>query len=96
MSEGIDTPLVLAALAMARSHRQPTEPLLFHSDRGVQYASKAFRDALQNAAFLPSMSRKGNGDDNASRESFWRTLKLELVYRQKFQSHAQARSAIFD
>ena len=81
MSEWIDTPLVLSALAMAQTHRHPKAQLLFHSDRGVQYASTDFRNALLEAACLPSMSRKGNCYDNAAMESFWSTLKLELVYR---------------
>jgi len=66
MSEWIDTPLVLSALTMALQHRQPTAQLLFHSDRGVQYASGDFRAALAQANLLPSMSRKGNCYDNAA------------------------------
>ena len=96
MSEWIDTPLVLGALNMALQHRQPTAQLLFHSDRGVQHASADFRAALAQAQLLPSMSRKGNCYDNAAMESFWSTLKLELVYRRDFASHSQARSALFD
>lgn len=96
MSEWIDTPLVLGALNMALQHRQPTTRLLFHSDRGVQYASGDFRAALAQANLLPSMSRKGNCYDNAFMESFWSTLKLELVYRRDFTTHSQARAAIFD
>lgn len=96
MSEWIDTPLVLGALNMALQHRQPTAQLLFHSDRGVQYASGDFREALARANLLPSMSRKGNCYDNAFMESFWSTLKLELVYRRDFTTHSQARAAIFD
>ena len=96
MSEWIDTPLVLGALTMALQHRQPNAQLLFHSDRGVQYASGDFRAALTQANLLPSMSRKGNCYDNAVMESFWSTLKLELVYRRDFATHSQARAAIFD
>ena len=96
MSGWIDTPLVLGALNMALQHRQPTTQLLFHSDRGVQYASGDFRAALAQANLLPSMSRKGNCYDNAFMESFWSTLKLELVYRRDFTTHSQARAAIFD
>jgi putative transposase len=96
MSERIDTALVAAALSMALLHRQPPAKLLFHSDRGVQYASGDFRQALQAAKLVPSMSRKGNCYDNATMESFWSTLKLELVYRTRFDSRTQARTLIFD
>jgi len=96
MSEWIDTPLVLQALDMALRQRHRPAGLLFHTDRGVQYASQAFRHALARADLLPSMSRRGNCYDNAAMESFWSTLKLELVYRQNFATHAQARSQIFD
>ena len=96
MSEHIDTTLVLTALGMALLHRQPPAKLLFHSDRGVQYASGDYRQALAQAKLIPSMSRKGNCYDNATMESFWSTLKLELIYRRHFESRAQARSAIFD
>jgi putative transposase len=96
MSEHIDTALVLKAFDMALRHRQPTAQILFHSDRGVQYASADYRHALTRAGLLPSMSRKGNCYDNATMESFWSTLKLELVYRTNFVSRARARSQIFD
>ena len=96
MSDSIDTQLVLDALAMARHQRRPPTGLLFHSDRGVQYASGDFRDALKAASLVPSMSRKANCYDNAAMESFWATLKLELVYRTRFLTHADARQQIFD
>ncbi len=96
MSERIDTNLVLKALAMACLHRQPPANLLFHSVRGVQYASGDYRQALKAAGLLSSMSRKGNCYDNATMESFWSTLKLDLVYRCDFASHRQARTEIFD
>jgi len=96
MGEHIDTELVLAAWGMARTQRQPAAGLVFHSDRGVQYASHAYRDALQHAQTLASMSRKGNCYDNATMESFWSTLKHELIYRRDFQTRAEARQAIFE
>ena len=96
MGEHIDTALVLKALFMALLHRQPPASLLFHSDRGVQYASADYRGALTQAGLVASMSRKGNCYDNAAMESFWSTLKLELVYRRDFQTRAQAQSEIFD
>jgi len=96
MSERIDTGLVLKALAMALLHRSPPANVLLHSDRGVQYASGDYRQALGQAGLIASMSRRGNCYDNATMESFWSTLKLELVYRRCFDSRAQARTQIFD
>ena len=96
MSQRIDTALVLQALAMALLHRQPPAKLLCHSDRGVQYAAADYRHALARAGLIASMSRTGNFYDNATMESFWSTLKWELVYRRTFTTHQQARSAIFD
>jgi transposase InsO family protein len=96
MSQRIDTALVLDALRMALLHRNPPASLLFHSDRGVQYASGDYRRALAQAGLVASMSRKGNCYDNAAMESFWSTLKLELIYRRDFTSQSQARNEIFD
>ena len=96
MAERIDTALILKALFMALLHRQPPASLLFHSDRGVQYASADYRNALTQAGLVASMSRKGNCYDNAAMESFWSTLKLELVYRRDFQTRAHAQTEIFD
>jgi putative transposase len=96
MSEYIDTALVLKALAMALLHRNPPANLLLHSDRGVQYASADYRRALDQAGLVASMSRKANCYDNASMESFWSTLKLELVYRTTFATRSDARTRIFN
>jgi putative transposase len=96
MSPHIDTTLVLKALGMALLHRSPPRDLLFHSDRGVQYASADYRQTLAQAGLIASMSRKGNCYDNAAIESFWSTLKLELVYRRSFITRSQAQSEIFD
>ena len=96
MSEHIDTELILAAWGMALTHCQPPAGLVFHSDRGVQYASHDYRHALQKAQTVASMSRKGNCYDNAAMESFWSTLKHELIYRRHFKTRAEARQAIFD
>jgi transposase InsO family protein len=96
MSERIDTSLVLNALDMALLHRRPPARLLCHTDRGVQYASGDYRQALRTGGLVASMSRRGNCYDNATMESFWATLKLELVYRRSFDTHAQARLQIFD
>jgi putative transposase len=95
MSERIDTALVLMAWHMAQEHRQPPAKLIFHSDRGVQYASAEYRYVLQSQGVLPSMSRRACCYDNAAMESFWSTLKRELVYRRHFLTHEQARREIF-
>jgi transposase InsO family protein len=96
MSERIDTALTQQALAMALLHRNAPRNLLCHSDRGVQYASADYRAALAKAGLLASMSRKGNCYDNAFIESFWSTLKMDLVYRRQFATRAEARAQIFD
>jgi putative transposase len=96
MSDRNDTALVLAAWMMALEQRQPPKGLLFHSDRGSNYASGDFRAALQQANVLASMSRAGNCYDNATMESFWSTLKFELVYREHFATRAHARTRLFD
>jgi putative transposase len=96
MSAQPDTTLVLSAWDMAVSQRQPPAGLLFHSDRGAQYASGSYRRALQAARAVASMSRPANCYDNAQMEAFWSTLKLELVYRQHFATRTAARRALFD
>ncbi len=96
MSARIDTALVLAAWKMALCHRQPPRDLICHSDRGVQYASKEYRHALTVAGAVASMSRKANCYDNAVMESFWSTLKLELVYRHCLATPEEVRPALFD
>ncbi len=96
MGERLDTTLVLKALQMALRHRHGSTGLLCHSDRGVQYAAGDYRAALAQAGLVPSMSRSGNCYDNAFMESFWSTLKLELVYRRDFLTRRQAQTDIFD
>jgi len=94
MEESLATDLSLKALRMAMEARG-TEPELFHSDRGVQYASGKYQAELENKKILCSMSRKGNCWDNAVAESFFHTLKVERVNRKKYQSRAQARVDLF-
>jgi transposase InsO family protein len=96
VSQQINTALVMMALSMALVHRQPPKGLIFHSDRGVQYASAQYRQAVENARLVASMSRKANCYDNAAMEAFWSTLKLELIYRRQFADVAEVRQAIFD
>ena len=96
MAAHLRTELVAEALKMAFVRRQPRAGLLHHSDRGVQYASSGYQDLLAQNGCVCSMSRSGNCYDNAAMESFWGTLKTELVYQQKFTTHAQAKAAIFE
>src|SRR2546422_2643189 len=96
MSQSLDAPLVVAALRMALLQRQPAANLILHSDRGSQFASAAYRQVLAQHGLTASMSRPANCYDNAFIESFWSTLKYELVYHQRFATYAAARTAIFD
>ena len=96
MSERIDRALVLDALRDAAGRRVPNVGLLHHSDRGSQYASGDYQDALDDLGVVCSMSRKGNCWDNAVAESFFATLKTELVYTRRFATRAEAREAIFE
>jgi transposase InsO family protein len=96
MSESLDATLPLKALQMALNRRRPSAGLLHHSDRGVQYASALYRQVLSKYGLIASMSRKANCYDNAAMESFWSTLKMELVYRGNFVTRDQARLAIFN
>lgn len=96
MSEHIDRALVLEALRVAVGRRLPNAGLVHHSDRGSQYASNDYRDALDELGVVCSMSRKGNCWDNAVAESFFATLKTELIYPRRFATRGEAREAIFD
>jgi putative transposase len=88
--------LVLDALNMAVGLRRPGPELIHHSDRGVQYACGDFQQLLKRHGMVPSMSRKGDPYDNAVAESFFRTLKVELVYRQRYRTRAEAKAAIVE
>ena len=96
MSPILDAPLASAALCMALRQRRPAARLIVHSDRGTQFASAAYRQLLAQHGLVASMSRPANCYDNAFIESFWSSLKYELVYHQRFATYAQARTAIFD
>jgi putative transposase len=96
MHQILDAPLVIAALRMALKQRQPTARLIIHSDRGRQFASATYRQLIAEHGLVASMSRPANCYDNAFIESFWSTLKYELVYHQRFATYATARTAIFD
>lgn len=96
MSERINASLVNKALLMALWKRKPKRGLLWHSDRGSQYASKTHRAILKNHGIIQSMSRKGNCWDNAVSESFFHTLKVELIHHEQFKTRGEAQAAIFE
>jgi len=92
----LHTSLVKEALQQALWNRRPAAGLLHHSDRGIQYASSAFQALLATYQILPSMSQPANCYDNAAMESFWSTLKTELIHRCSFIDLPQASRAIND
>lgn len=96
LSSRMSRHLVLDALAMAVGRRRPEPGLIHHSDRGVQYACGDFQRALKRYGMVPSMSRKGDPYDNAVAESFFRTLKVELVYRRRFRTRLEAKAAVVE
>lgn len=96
MSNRIDTDLVIKAFLMALINRRKPNGVLFHSDRGVQYTSKAFQAILAENKYTCSMSRKGNCWDNACAESFFHTLKMEEVFHCNYKKQAEARRSIFE
>ena len=96
MQSHMRTDIVLDALTMAVGQRLPGPGLLSHSDRGSQYTSDGYQTALRGHGITCSMSRKGNCWDNAVVESFFGTLKNELLYRRSWASRAEAMSAIHE
>lgn len=94
-SDRIDTSLTLSALNMAVRRERPGKGLIFHSDRGVQYASAAYRHRLDELHIHQSMSRKGDPYDNAVAENFFSCLKCELVHLRRYTTRAIAQTDIF-
>lgn len=94
LDRSLEDKLTLAALRMALREREPAPGLVHHSDRGVQYASRDYTDVLKGHQIRISMSRKGNPYDNATCESFMKTLKYEEVHRQEYRDLDEARSCI--
>ncbi len=88
--------LVTDSLQMAMWKRRPKAGLLVHSDRGSQYVSECYQKLLGENEFVCSMSRKGNCWDNAVAESFFHTLKTELIHHEDFQTREEAQQAIFE
>jgi putative transposase len=95
MCDHLRTDLPLAALRMAISAQRPGAGLIHHSDRGVQYASADYRNVMQSAGFRASMSRKADCYDNAPMESFFHTLKTELVHHRQYATREEAKRDIF-
>lgn len=96
MSHRITKQLTLDALNQAIGRRHPPPGLMHHSDRGSQYAAGDYRNLLTNHQMICSMSRKGDCWDNAPMESFFASLKTELVYRERFATRAEAKAKIFE
>jgi transposase InsO family protein len=96
MQASLSRCLVVDALKTALCQRRPAPGLVHHSDRGSQYASEAFQQALETAGIGCSMSRRGNCWDNAPVESFFGTLKQELVNRCRFATREAARREVFE
>jgi putative transposase len=95
MRDHMRAELTIAALIMAIQRRRPGADLVHHSDRGSQYAAGDYRDILQATAITQSMSRKGNCWDNAPMESFFGTLKTELVHQGEYPNRDAARRNLF-
>ena len=96
MTDHLRAELVSDALEMGLAGRRPSAGLLHHSDRGVQYACDDYRGLLDRHELQVSMSGKGNCYDNAVMESFWSTLKTELVHHEHYRTRDQARQSIFE
>jgi transposase InsO family protein len=96
MSDKLSEELASAALRDAVGRQSPSEGVLHHSDRGRQYASYAYQELLREYGMTPSMSRSGNCYDNAYVESFFGTLKTELVHGERYRSRLEARLSIFE
>ena len=94
LSRHIDTALTLAALERALAGRRPAAGLIHHSDRGVQYASRAYVERLEAAGARPSMSAVGNPYDNAKAEAFFKTLKREEVRLNEYRDLAEAHESL--
>jgi transposase InsO family protein len=96
LDQRLTSSLVTTAIRNAIIQRGENPGIIFHSDRGSQYASEAVKDMLKDNKMIQSMSRKGNCYDNAVMESFFHTLKTELVRFENFQTREEAKMKIFD
>ena len=96
ITDSLNTLGALKALEMALQSCGNTAQIIFHSDRGVQYASKVFLELLVSKEMIPSMSRKGNCYDNAFVESWFKSLKSEWLYRHDYKTEAELRALVFE
>jgi putative transposase len=96
MKRTLETPIVIDALTAAINARKPPAGLMHHSDRGSQYASNAYQELLRDNGMVCSMSRKGNCWDNAVAESFFATLKKELIRNTRFRTRNEQQSSVFE
>ena len=96
ISRGLKSGLVVEAMRMALSKCNSQTKIIFHSDRGCQYASEVFLRLLNNRQIIPSMSRKGNCYDNCYVESWFKSLKTECVYRKKYETESELRALVFE
>ena len=96
MGSRLTQELATAALTMALEHRRPARGVVHHTDRGSQYAATGYRELLAGHGLTASMSRRGNGWDNAVVESFFHTLKTELVFHRRYLTREEARQDIFE
>ncbi len=94
MGERMTQALTAKALWKAVSNKRPPPGLIHHSDRGSQYCALGYRELLEQFGMQASMSRKGNCYDNAPMESFWGSLKNELIHHQHYATRADAKAAI--
>ena len=96
MGAHVDKNLTMSAFTMALANRNPTKRLIHHSDQGAEYTNNEYQSILNNYGIIPSMSRTANCYDNAVAESFFKTIKVELAKKKKFNTIEEARSAIFE
>jgi putative transposase len=96
MDDRLSHEVIADALHKAIRQRRPKSGVMFHSDRGTQYTSYAFGDLMEQHGFVQSMSSSGNCYDNALMESFFHTLKTELIYFEKYQTRQEARRSVFE
>lgn len=96
LGSSLSKQLVMKALMMAILHRKPEAGIIFHSDRGSQYTSNSVRNLLKSYQMTQSMSSSGNCYDNAITESFFHTLKIELIFWNRYQSREEAKKSIFE
>ena len=96
MDKNMTAALISDALQMALGKRKPQEGLIFHSDRGSQYCSKAYQTLLAKNNIIPSMSAKGNCYDNACSESFFHSMKVEAIHGEHFTTREQMKHNVFE